>query len=624
MFSQAEYKRYTTNEIKPCGWLKRQLEIQAEGLSGNLYKIWPDIRDSSYIGGEINSWERVPYWLDGFVPLAYLLEDEEKIAVARRYIDGILASQGEDGWLCLCEPGERGRYDIWPALLILKVLTVYQECSGDGRIEEAVYNGLKAVKYHVQNFGIYGWSSSRWYECLIPAYWLYERRPEDWILELCFSLYAAGTNYKALLTTGFYNTPKNEWNHETHVVNIAMAIKSEALYARISELGDKSFPKKMLAFLDRYHGTVTGHFTGDECLSGSSPIQGAELCSIVEAMYSYEVLFEVTGDPYWCDRLEKLAYNALPATISEDMWTHQYDQQVNQIACVNMGEHTIFRTNNGESNMFGLEPNFGCCTANFNQGWPKFALSTFYHRDNTIVSAALAPSRVRTVIDGAKVEVELKTDYPFDNRLTYIVKADKNVDFRLAIRIPACISGFRTDVIQREENGFILIEKQWEGEDEIHVEFQFKTEFVERDGMYALERGPLVYALELEEDWQRREYVRNGVERKYPYCDYEIFPKSKWNYAFADKDIKVTEKGVGDIPFSKNDPPITITANMAEIPWEYQEGYQYVCSEKPLDTRPISGVVKKRFKPYGCSTLRMTEMPFAADSNETKVGEKNE
>ena len=68
---------YTANELRPSGWLKRQLEIQAEGLSGNLDKIWRDVRDSSWIGGDAEGWERVPYWLDGFIPLAYLLENEE-------------------------------------------------------------------------------------------------------------------------------------------------------------------------------------------------------------------------------------------------------------------------------------------------------------------------------------------------------------------------------------------------------------------------------------------------------------------------------------------------------------------------------------------------------------------
>ena len=78
------YKHFTSNEIKPQGWLKRQLEIQADGLVGNLDKFWPDIRDSKWIGGNKEGWERVPYWLDGYIPLAYLLDDEDRKAVAKK------------------------------------------------------------------------------------------------------------------------------------------------------------------------------------------------------------------------------------------------------------------------------------------------------------------------------------------------------------------------------------------------------------------------------------------------------------------------------------------------------------------------------------------------------------
>ena len=115
--------RILYREIQPEGWMKRQLEIQARGLAGNLDRIWPDVRDSAWIGGSREGWERVPYWLDGFIPLAYLLRDESMIARVRRYIDAILLRQQEDGWICPCKEEERGEYDLWAVLLIGKVLS---------------------------------------------------------------------------------------------------------------------------------------------------------------------------------------------------------------------------------------------------------------------------------------------------------------------------------------------------------------------------------------------------------------------------------------------------------------------------------------------------------------------
>ena len=115
---------YTTNEIKPEGWLRRQLEIQAQSLSGNLDKVWRDVRDSAWIGGDAEGWERVPYWLDGFVPLAYLLRDDDKIARAKKYIDAILDGQCADGWICPCALEARNTYDPWAYQLIGKVLVV--------------------------------------------------------------------------------------------------------------------------------------------------------------------------------------------------------------------------------------------------------------------------------------------------------------------------------------------------------------------------------------------------------------------------------------------------------------------------------------------------------------------
>ena len=133
---------YTAKEVKPEGWLRRQLEIEAEGLVGSLDKIWPDVRDSAWIGGDREGWERVPYWLDGFVPLAYLLNDADMKARAKKYIDAILASQRESGWICPCSDADIPGYDTWAVQLITKTLTVYYQCSNDERIPDEIAKNL--------------------------------------------------------------------------------------------------------------------------------------------------------------------------------------------------------------------------------------------------------------------------------------------------------------------------------------------------------------------------------------------------------------------------------------------------------------------------------------------------
>ena len=137
------WSMFDGQSIRPDGWLRRQLEIQAEGLSGNLDKMWAPVRDSAWIGGSSDGWELVPYWLDGFIPLAYLLDDDDKKKRAKKYIDAILASQRKDGWICPCKTREIPTYDTWAVQLLSKTLTEYYRCSGDERIPSALYDMMK-------------------------------------------------------------------------------------------------------------------------------------------------------------------------------------------------------------------------------------------------------------------------------------------------------------------------------------------------------------------------------------------------------------------------------------------------------------------------------------------------
>ena len=466
-----KWNLYTSNEIKPKGWLRRQLEIQAEGLSGNLDKIWPDIKNSAWIGGDKEGWERVPYWLDGFIPLAYLLEDEDMIERAKKYIDAIVLSQKPDGWICPCTDEQRKTYDTWAVQLISKTLTVYYQCSGDERIPDVIYNVLKNYHNMLKNgeITLFDWGKARWFEGFIAINFLYERCKEDWLVELAKILKEQGLDYNESIP--LWKRPLNRWRFETHIVNIGMMLKSEAVSCGILNEEYTDNAEKLYSILKENNGTAVDIFTGDECLSGLSPIQGTELCAVAEQMYSYELLYAATGDAKWAERLEMLAFNALPATISDDMWTHQYDQLSNQIACEKFPAKPIFRTNGSEAHLFGLEPNYGCCTANFNQAWPKFALSAFMHSGDVIVSALPVPSELKT----ANEHIVLETNYPFENSFKYTVEVKDAITFK--VRIPSfaknvTVNGEATDA---KELSFDLIAGE---KAEINLAFETEPEFI--------------------------------------------------------------------------------------------------------------------------------------------------
>lgn len=601
-------------EIKPQGWLRKQLELQAEGLSGHLDLIWPDIRDSRWIGGDREGWERVPYWLDGFIPLAWLLEDQELQARAKRYIDAILAGQQKDGWICPCSEAEREGYDVWAAFLICKVLAVYGECSGDGRVEQAVYDTLKQLLSHISSKTLFRWGAARWFECMIPLLWLYERRPEPWMVDLAYVLEGCGIDYEKLYSKLSFERPgaKNYWTFVNHVVNVAMALKSRAEMSLLTGEDPDAFALAFYRKLTKEHGMAMGHFTGDECLSGTSPLQGSECCSVVEAMYSYEELLSIGGHPFWGDVLEQTAFNALAATVSADMWTHQYVQMTNQVECTRLPqEKNPFNSNSGEAHMFGLEPNFGCCTANFNQGWPKFALSAVMRSEEGLAVTALAPARVETQVDGKKVCLIVDTRYPFRDSLKIRVLTEGETAFALSVRIPGFARSARIriggEVRQAQPGSFFTEKKVWEKEEEMEIDFCFETEFVKRpSGMEALRRGPLFYALPIEGEYERIEYERDGVVRKFPYCDYGIAPKSDWAFGFGGGPVETLHEELPEMPFDREKPPVMLEMEMVPLDWRKEGG---ICSEKPESLEPVGEPVKKRLYPYGCTTLRMAEMP---------------
>ncbi|HEV7214663.1 MAG TPA: beta-L-arabinofuranosidase domain-containing protein, partial [Chloroflexota bacterium] len=442
---------------------------------------------------------------------------------------------------------------------------------------------------------------------------------EDWLLELAAAINEQGFDWRRHFEhfSIWSKVQRPEIDLSTHVVNNAMAIKAPGVWSRQSgDPADRTVTGRIIATLDRYHGQATGVFSGDEHLAGRSPAQGTELCAVVEYMYSLEVLLAALGDPAYADRLERIAFNALPATISPDMWTHQYDQQVNQVQCVVMQDRP-WTSNGPRANLFGLEPNFGCCTANMHQGWPKFAEHLWMRSpDGGLSAVAYAPCIVRAEVAGVPVEIAVVTDYPFCDIIRIDVRTPQPVIFPLHLRIPAWAHGARLrqgdEPAQATQPGtFLRLERTWAGETSLRLHLPMQTRIEQRDnGAVAILRGPLLYALQIGEEWRR-------LEGEAPTGDFEVYPTTPWNYALAidpanpTATITFSEHPVGERPFSPEGAPVTATVSGRRAPaWGLEHNAAApppaspVTSNEPLETL--------RLLPYGCTNLRVAAFPVLA------------
>lgn len=603
--------------IRPEGWLRRQLEIQAAGLTGHLHEFWPDVQESGWIGGGAEGWERFPYWLDGALPLAHLLDDERLRTFVSGAVDHILRHQQPDGWLGPVVPvgPDRRTRDPWPVFVALKVLTQHAEATGDDRVVPALEKFLAALRRQLDEEPLYDWNRMRWQDAVLSVRWLHDRTGADWLPELAATLRRQGFDWNTHLAALPFRAKATKWDHASHVVNVAMGLKAPAVTRWLT--GDPQAhdtARQALAELDRFHGQATGMFTGDECLAGRMPAQGTETCAVVEAMFSLEQLLAEFADPAWGDRLEVIAYNALPAATSDDMWTRQYVQQANQPVS-RRAPRPIYTTNGDRANLFGLETNYGCCTANMHQGWPKFTTHLWMRRGRGLAAVAHAPCRVVTVLDGVRTEAVVTTDYPFRERIDVEVTVERPVAFPLALRIPGWCTGARLEVADDPPQPcapgtFHEVDRTWTGTTRLSLHLPLPVRVERRDaGAAVFHRGPLVLALAVDAEWR----VLDGAP---PRVTYEVLPTGPWNFgvlldAGGGAGVRIEERPLGRVPFAAAEPGVVGHVRGRQLPgWELDRDAATAPPPSPVEsTEPLRDL---RLIPYGAAKLRITELPVLA------------
>jgi hypothetical protein len=638
---QNAYIRLPLGTIKPEGWLKAQLEVQAEGLTGNLDDFWPDLVNSSWRGGTGEAWERGPYFLDGLIPLAYLLDNKSLIDKVNNWIEPILASSSDTGWY-----GPAKNKDRWPLAVANKVLMQYYEASGDNRALNVLTDYFRYLHSTTPDWPDKDWRGVRAMENAVTGYWLFRQLKEPWILETIESIQKNSSDW----TTYYENFPWDSaasaerkiplnWGPDgltAHVVNNAMAIKYPGLWYQQS--GDERYKNAVFTGISKYdlnHGQAGGRFSGDEHLSGKSPDRGTELCAVVEYMYSLQNLYEIFGDNTLADRLELLTFNALPGTMTPDMWAHQYDQQSNQVLVT--GDKRDWSTNGNYSNIYGLMPNFACCLANMHQGWPKFTESLWMAtNDNGLIALAYSPSTVKAKVGkGAEVTIFEETDYPFRGSIKLRISTPEPVRFPVYLRIPGWADTvnlyYKDKTIDGIAGSTVRLSERWNNGDEILMEIPMEIRTEKRyNNSLALLRGPLYFSLRIEKKYKsvKINYDNFGYKGS---VDWEIYPESPWNYGLIvdihnlSRGVTLVENPIGKFPFADkgdmvwseetgtyikwdNDAPVVIkTRGMIISSWTMRNNSADIPPVSPVKPEGDPEIIT--LVPYGSARLRITEFP---------------
>lgn len=598
--------------IRPLGWVKTQLDLEADGFTGRLSEISEFLQRKnnawlSPTGEGVNGWEEVPYWLKGFGDLGYVLGDKRIQAEAKIWIDAVIAGQAENGWL-----GPRsnlvsndGKPDMWPNMPMLFALRSWYEFRGDSRVLEAMRRYFRwQLDQPESDFLLSYWELQRGGDNIASVFWLYNRTGEPWLLDLARKIHRRTAPWSA----GIPN-----W----HGVNFAQGFREPAQMAALENDPAllQATERNYVQMRTLYGQTPGGMYGADENARPGfgDPRQATETCAMVEMMQSSEMLLTQIGDRKWAERCEDVAFNSLPASMTPDLKALRYLTAPN-MALSDSKSKAPGLENSGPMLLFNPFDH-RCCRHNVAMGWPYYAEHLWLATaGNGLAVALYAPSKVTAKVgDGTPVTIQENTRYPFEERVEFTFATVRPNSFPLTLRLPSwCASPKLTlngkSVPIKGKGGYAVLSRTWKSGDKLVLELPMRIAlktWKANKSAVSVHRGPLTYSLKIGE-----RYVRKGGTDQWP--AYEAYPTAPWNYGLTPdtKRFKFVQKiWRGGQPFSVGRAPVAIFAPARKIPqWEFD----YLGLVPPLQSSPArSNEPEERVTlvPMGAARLRISAFP---------------
>jgi hypothetical protein len=629
---KAYFIKLPVGSIKAGGWLKKALELQRDGLTGNLgeISIWLSKTNNAWLNKEGKGeygWEELPYWLKGYANIGYMLGDKKMIGEAKFWIDAVLNNQRDNGDFGPAVE-RKGNRDLWTNMPMLWCLQSYYEYSKDPRVIPFM---TKYFRYQLslpdnkllEDY----WENSRGGDNIASVYWLYNRTGDKFLLELATKLDQNTANWRQV-----NNLPN--W----HNVNVAQCFREPAtFYLQSHKPQDLAATYNDFELIHTVYGQVPGGMFGadENARKGyDDPRQAVETCGMVEQMTSDQMLLGITGDRFWAENCEDVAFNTFSAAFMPDYRSLRYLTAPNMV--ISDGKnHNPGIDNSGPFLM--MNPfSSRCCQHNHAAGWVYYAENSWMGTPNNgLVAQLYTEGQVNAKVGGGtKVTITETTKYPFEDQVNFTVNAAKSVSFPLYLRIPAWCKNASVKIngvpvkVNSSTGEYIRLAKTWKNGDKItlHLPMQLKVrQWAKNKNSVSVNYGPLTYSLKIEEKYIKEDSKKTAIgdsrwqagadPEKWP--SYEIHPASAWNYGLIvdekhpENSFKIIHREwpKDDNPFTNSGAPIQLVAKGKVIPeWTVdQYGLCSVLPQSPVkNTEPVTQLT---LVPMGGARLRISSFP---------------
>lgn len=632
----------------PSGWLQDYARLNADAWLlhyarsqdvGVYGKFWNRNLTADVVFDEFNQTltlcDYTAYFADGLVHYSRMFPDSKLAVETGPWLEKILASQDADGYIGAFEPQARWQHwlEIFSQAQTFEALLYWYEYSGDKRFLEAVENAAKpqmdafyrpAKNYTPGNFSGHGTIIIRYLSRL------YALTGNKAYLDFAVDIFEKYGMTKAFLQPGDAIFGQHNAVGGEHVGLPAMLSE----YSGEADLLVAS--KAAWEMLAQNHLSVDGTPHGNEAMQFKGPLHNTEHCGTIEWFLTSTALARITGEVKYADAAEKAFYNAYPAAKSPDGMMVAYMHTPNQLVASEWSQPHAWTSPDwcASRQHYHSAHEPLCCNVNGPRGIPYFVESMIVGAGEGLAVMYYGPCQVETVLPGfGQVGLQMDTDYPFEDQVVIQLTTESGTSFPLRMRIPTwCSSAHMT--INEEPAGvacrpgtYALVDRIWQPGDRLVLKFEYafqiieypRSEFGIREAGYAIQRGPLVYALPVKENWQDFTAPSHGPGTELRSCRVMPAEGAAWNFA-VELDLEHPEKSLQlvklDVPTTSRpweNSPLGLRMKARRVLNWHMEGDPEHPKTPLMPYRPMSLAQDETditLVPFGFTHLRMTFLPI--------------